>query len=208
MDIDAIKAKAKRLDDQTQAEMAQPYFQNVMAWFVYLGLLRHNNIKGRRVRVTLTAVLRAGAIEPRILEVLPALLVRAPDAVKFNRRDIPRDLAEVLAAIKRRNATVEFRGVAAHKYLHWLTSPAFETVLRRLHFRALPRVRPGKTSELAEIVSQCRIARELTQKQLADSYGLSLRVIRDIEQGKLTASFQNVTDVVSALGRKVTISPV
>jgi hypothetical protein len=206
MDIEGLKAKARTLVQQTQAEAAKPYFQRSIAWLVYLGLLRHNEVKGRRCLVTLAELLRAGAIEPRILEVLPALLIHIPEAVKFRATDVPDDVRTLLTEIKRRKATRPFRGVPAEKYLSWLAAPALELAAKRFYFRTMPRQRRGKVTRLADVISQGRIERAMTQKQLAETHGLSLRVIRDLEQGKVTASFQHVSDVLSAVGRKLIIT--
>lgn len=205
MDVKAIKAEAKRLDELTQAEIKKPYFLDVMAWFAYLGLLRHNSFAGRRAAVSLASILRAGELEPRLFELLPALIVRLPEAIVFTKGDIPRDLAAILAGINARRMTKAFRGVPPNKYRHWLTSPVFELAARRLHFRKRPRDRGSKGSEFASVICRSRLERAMTQVQMADTYGLSLRVLRDLEQGRLTPSLQSVIDVLEALDHRLSI---
>jgi hypothetical protein len=103
--------------------------------------------------VELEAVLWAGTLEPRILEVLPALMLRRP---KFLRNyGLPDDLEKVLIAIRNGRATEPFRGVAAQNYLRWVnkkTSVRLKTF--RLHSEDILRlqslkIRLGETSETA-----------------------------------------------------------
>lgn len=53
----------------------------VLERFIYEGLLIHNRITGRRRRITLDDVLNAGNEEPRILEILPAILRLRPTII-------------------------------------------------------------------------------------------------------------------------------
>jgi DNA-binding XRE family transcriptional regulator len=207
MDLETLKQRAKALAAQAQAEMAQPYFQDTIAWLTYLGLLRHNMIAGRRARVSVRDALRAGELEPRVLELLPALLIGLPDALSCEAGDIPEDLRRVVDAVKRREPAPDFRGIPPQAYLRWLTSNVLALAAQRLNFRSRPRARHGhETTPLGSVISQARRERSLTQKQLAETYGLSLRVIRDLEQGKLTASIQSVIAVLAALDRKISVS--
>ena len=58
-------------------------------------------------------------IEPRVLEVLPALMVHFPNVVQ-NRVKLPEDLAEVLSALERgTDHGPDFRGVAYAKMRFW-----------------------------------------------------------------------------------------
>lgn len=70
----------------------------------------------------------------------------------------------------------------------------------------MPSARGEKSWQVAEAINKGRLERALTQKQLADAYGLSLRVIRDLEQGKRTASLQSVIEVLGALDRKLSVT--
>jgi y4mF family transcriptional regulator len=96
--------------------------------------------------------------------------------------------------------------VQPQAYLRWLHSSALAQASKRLSFRSLARACRHATTSIGAAVNQARVERSLTQKQLAETYGLSLRVIRDLEQGKMTASLKNVIDVLAALDRKITVS--
>jgi transcriptional regulator with XRE-family HTH domain len=40
-----------------------------------------------------------------------------------------------------------------------------------------------------------------TQKEFAEKFGLSLRVLRDLEQGKMNASLKTVNEILAVFGR-------
>lgn len=63
--------------------------QRVIERFLYEGLLIHNQYRGRRWRVTLQDVLAAGEIEPRVLELLPGIIVHRPTLMYRFTRDCP-----------------------------------------------------------------------------------------------------------------------
>lgn len=68
--------------------------------------------------VTLDDALWAGEIEPRILEVLPALM--ATRAKYLRTYTVPDDLREVVEAINQGNPQREFRGIPVKDYCQWL----------------------------------------------------------------------------------------
>lgn len=61
----------------------------------------------------------AGTIEPRILELLPALLLKRP-SLFADPRDLPEDLRAILRDIRRGHAVADFRGIPARGYLAWV----------------------------------------------------------------------------------------
>lgn len=75
--------------------------QRVLERLVYEGLLVHNQYEGRRWRLTLATLLEAGQREPRILEILPGMLLHRPHLVYRLRQELPRfpDLAELLRVV-------------------------------------------------------------------------------------------------------------
>jgi len=178
-----------------------PFFVETIAWFHYLGLLRHNGIEPHRHHPRLRNVLNAGELEPRILELLPAIMTVLPEAVRYTKREIPPDLAKVLGDIRNKQPGTVFRGVPPEKYNHWLKAPAMEIARRRLDFRRAPRKRGDKAGSIGEIIRDGRIKLSLTQEAFAEKYGLSLKVIRDLEQGKLSPSLSSVMAILAALGR-------
>lgn len=73
--------------------------------------------------VELDDVLWAGKIEPRILEVLPTLMVTRPKYLRAYKT--PEDLKTIIQQIRAGKATAEFRGVPPHDYCKWLPEKAF-----------------------------------------------------------------------------------
>jgi DNA-binding transcriptional regulator YiaG len=203
MEKEKLIQKAQDLDKRMKLQKERAAYIKTMAWFHYLGLLRHTTIEPHRHRVTLLEVLEAADIEPRILELLPAVLTILPDAIVYKNKDMPKDLADVMKRIRTRNEAREFRGVPARKYLHWLSAPIMDVAKRRINYRELPRHRLTRTHSIGEVIRDGRYSLALTQQQFANTYGVSLRVIRDLEQGKLDASLKAVNDILAVFGRKL-----
>ena len=68
--------------------------------------------------VALDDVLWAGTIEPRILEILPALMATRPKF--FRTYTVPDDLQQVVHDIHTEDSQLEFRGIPATDYRRWL----------------------------------------------------------------------------------------
>ena len=205
MDYEEIikKAADKALNDVALAQ--QPYFVQTVAWFQYLGLLKHNTILPHRYHPDLCDVLKAGEIEPRILELLPAVLILLPEAVRLRRRDVPKDLDAVIDGIQNRRQCKPFRGVPPEKYCHWLKAPIMDIARRRLDFRGAPRRRSTSSSNFGDIIREGRLKMCLTQEAFAKKNNLSLRVVRDLEQGKTTASVASLITILGVLGRTLRV---
>ena len=83
-----------------------------MGRLVEEGLLE-TNIEGivpRRKPVPLDDALWAGTVEPRIMELLPAVLVKKPRLLRLP-KELPQDVAEVIHAIRHGKPAPTFRGV-------------------------------------------------------------------------------------------------
>ena len=201
MDYEKIikKAADKAFGDDELAR--QPYFIQTIAWFQYLGLLKHNTILPHRYHPELGDVLKAGAVEPRVLELLPAVLMLLPEAVRHKKRDIPKDLAAVIDDIQNRRDSKTFRGVPPEKYRHWLKAPIMDIARRRLDFRGAPRRRSAGSGSFGDIIRDGRLKLCLTQEAFAKKHNLSLRVVRDLEQGKKTASIASLIEILAVFGR-------
>ncbi len=201
MDYEEIIKKAA---DKTRGDDAlgqEPYFLQTVAWFQYLGLLKHNKILPHRHHPDLRDVLKAGELEPRILELLPAVLILLPEAVQLRKRDIPEDLATVIDDIQNRRDCKPFRGILPQKYCHWLKAPIIDIARRRIDFRSAPRRRSTSASNFGDIIRDGRLKLCLTQESFAKKYNLSLRVVRDLEQGKTTASIASLSAILGVFGR-------
>jgi DNA-binding XRE family transcriptional regulator len=206
MDYDSIINLAKENVQRDEQLAKSPFFVETIAWFHYLGLLRHNIITPVRHHPHLNDVLKAGELEPRIFELLPAVMILIPEAIQFKKQDIPLDLAQVIKAIQTRsNAVKAFRGVPAQKYCHWLHAPVMDVARRRLDYRRTPRRRNEGHGSFAEVIRSGRLRLSLTQKAFAEKYNVSLKVLRDLEQGKTTASLGTVISILTALGRTLRV---
>jgi hypothetical protein len=112
----------------------------VIGRFVEEGLLQ-TNIEGvvpRRQPVPLDDALWAGTVEPRIMELLPAVLVKKPRLLRLP-RELPEDVAEVMHAIRHGKPAPSFRGVPPEQYLPWVTEVGRKgrspSVLKSFRFR-------------------------------------------------------------------------
>ncbi len=112
MNIEAIKLKAKEKAHYIDGERNKPYFVKALYATTQAGLIRTNYTPQIAGVATVDDIIRAGEIEPRFLEVLPALLLKFPDFIE------PTDkLPEDLLAIRRGDRPVAFRGL---NYRQWL----------------------------------------------------------------------------------------
>ena len=64
-------------------------------------------------------VLWAGRTEPRILELLPAIVLKRPRLLVLP-AELPDDLDAVLRAVRTGRDWPSFRGVEPHRYLQWI----------------------------------------------------------------------------------------
>ncbi len=97
-----------------------PRYRRVMGRFVAAGLLSTNDrTTPHRAAVSVTDALWAGELEPRILELLPALLFKKP-AFFADKAALPEDLANVVRALRRGEVPAEFRGIPGADLARWL----------------------------------------------------------------------------------------
>jgi len=206
MDRKELIKRAQKLEIETRYKRRQPFFRNTMSLFKYLGLLRIKGVGEKRTKITLAETLKAAELEPRIYEMLPAILVCIPEIFEaLDPYSFPDDLNQLLEDIKLRRPLGTFRGIPAEKYMHWMNSKAIEMAARRLHFRTMPRRRRNRTSSLGEYIREQRMKLCLTQKELADKIDLSVRVIRDLEQGKMTVSILNANRILKTFSSALVI---
>lgn len=112
--------RAKLKWQQIEKQRQDPRFVQVVGRLVTARLLRANHpVASVRGPVTLEAALWAGEIEPRILELLPAILLKKPGFFTVNDR-VPEDLKEVLAAIRKGDMPPPFRGIPGESLLKWV----------------------------------------------------------------------------------------
>lgn len=110
--------RARKRLAQHQRKQRDPRFQRVMNQLVDAGLLR-TTLDLASQPVTLEDALWAGAVEPRIMELLPAILVKRPALITMPQQ-LPDDVADVIHAIRHGKNAPAFRGVPAEQYLPWV----------------------------------------------------------------------------------------
>jgi hypothetical protein len=79
------------------------------------------DVAPHRTPVAVQDALWAGTVEPRILEVLPALIVKRP-SLFADLSELPHDLAEAVRALRGHRTPEDFRGVPGPALLRWLPS--------------------------------------------------------------------------------------
>jgi len=116
----ALAARARKRLAGIRRRAQDPRFLRVMGRFVHEKLLVVNfevPLHGEPIR--LADVLWAGEVEPRLLELLPALLVRRPSLFS-DRGALPPDLASAVAALQQDREPESFRGIAGQDVHRWL----------------------------------------------------------------------------------------
>lgn len=145
--VQAAKKRARR--DARGREDAR--YQSAMGVFIGAGLLDTNaEITARRGPVELSDVLWAGQLEPRLLELLPAVLIKRPALLRC--QELPPDLQSVVHALKKNCLPPDFRGLPGKSLAQW--------VPRLGHRNKLPtqlksfRLRPEDIQLLSELAKE------------------------------------------------------
>lgn len=122
MNADELQRRAKRRMTQLERRRRDPRYQRVLGRLVGLGLLTTNEpVLKTRAPIDVAEALWAAEVEPRIAELLPALLVRRP-ALFVDTRALPDDLGQVVDALRRNEVPPDFRGIAGEKLHRWLST--------------------------------------------------------------------------------------
>ncbi|MCM0606692.1 MAG: hypothetical protein KA715_11425 [Xanthomonadaceae bacterium] len=94
--------------------------QRVLGKLVHKKLMLVPNVFPYRGLTFLEDALWVGEnVEPRVLELLPAILLKLPHLF-VTLQDLPQDLKKVIDEIKGGVAETQFRGVEPEKYLYWI----------------------------------------------------------------------------------------
>ena len=122
MNADELQRRAKRRLAQLDQRLRDLRYRRVLGRLVGLGLLTTNEpVLKTRAPIAVADALWAAEVEPRIAELLPALLVRR-QALFVDPRALPDDLVQVVAALRRNEVPPDFRGVPGDKLHRWLSS--------------------------------------------------------------------------------------
>ncbi len=123
-----------------QRQRRDPRYRRVLGRFVAAGLLATNEqTEPHRNPISVADTLWAGEVEPRILELLPALLIKKPSFF-VDTTALPDDLLGVVRALRRSEVPANFRGIAGADLARWLPrlgrSGALPSRLRAFRFSA------------------------------------------------------------------------
>ena len=119
MNRQELTALAERKHKRLVRARRDPRYQAVVGAFLHAGLLRGTGeVPAAKARVRVKDVMWAGKIEPRLLELLPAVLIKKPGLVLPD--ELPADLNEVVAALRKNLEPGDFRGVSGKKIAEWL----------------------------------------------------------------------------------------
>jgi hypothetical protein len=111
-------ARAKRAE--LESVRRDPRFVRVIGKLVAMGLLETNlPIRPSRAKIHLEDALWAATVEPRVAELLPALVIKRP-SVFLSYRELPGELREITRALRRGHPTQPFLGIAPERYARWL----------------------------------------------------------------------------------------
>lgn len=116
-----LQQRAKARLRKLQRARRDPRFRRAVGRLVAAKLLRTNiaTVEPFAEPVPLGEMLWAGKVEPRILELLPAIVLKRPGLLE-EPLELPDDLTEVVRAIRHRRDHPSFRGVPPAKYLPWV----------------------------------------------------------------------------------------
>lgn len=114
-----LQKRARKNLKKLEVLRADPRFSHSIGKLVHLKLLDAPGYQAYRQTVFLNEMLFAGEIEPRVYELLPALLLKRPKAVAIT-GTLPEDLQQVLRELRRNKAITDFRGIPARDYAKWV----------------------------------------------------------------------------------------
>ena len=117
-----IQARAKRRLAALARAWRDPRYKHVIGRLAAAKLLETNmDVEPNREPMHVEDALWVGRFEPRVLELLPALIVKRP-SLFADLTGLPDDLEAVVRALRRNEEPPAFRGVAGADVQRWLPS--------------------------------------------------------------------------------------
>ncbi len=114
-----LRRKAQRKQRRLEGLRRDPRYRDVLGAFVHAKLITTNvDVEPRKGPVALKDVLWAGRLEPRLLELLPAVMIKKPSLVEYRR--VPPDLERVLDELRHNETPPDFRGIPGRKLQEWI----------------------------------------------------------------------------------------
>ena len=151
-----VVRKIKEIVKKREQLYADPRFVRVMRFFVSKGLLITDDaIAPSSAKIHLNDALWVGEqLEPRVLEVLPAALLRFPRSF-LGTQNMPKDLSEVLKFLTHQEKTgPSLRNVPYEKLMAWTNIPLQDRRTVPLRTRKVTRsfrIRPEAAARLQAI---------------------------------------------------------
>lgn len=114
-----LRRKAQQKQKRLERLRRDPRYREVVGVFLHAKLLTTNvEVEPRKGPVALKDVLWAGRLEPRLLELLPAVMIKKPSMIEYGR--IPADLEGVLDRLRHNETPPDFRGISGAKLQEWI----------------------------------------------------------------------------------------
>ena len=101
-----------------EAKKEDPRYQRVIGRLVREKLLFTPRVPPSNAHPTVEEALWVGEIEFRVLELLPAIILRRPKLF-MQTKPLPEDLAQVVFELRRGHPETVFRDVEPQKYAYW-----------------------------------------------------------------------------------------
>jgi hypothetical protein len=115
-----LQARAREKYRRLERRRRDPRYLRAMGRFVAEGLLTTNQaLPENEEPLRVDDVVWAGEVEPRLLELLPALLVKRP-SMFVAAQALPEDLALVVRRLRRNLEPPAFRGIPGPDLYRWL----------------------------------------------------------------------------------------
>lgn len=121
MDPKTLKARARTKLRAQKKRRQDPRFVRTMGKLIHMGLLTSNDplLTPYPGKIRLEDALWAGELEPRILELIPALVLKKPSTFR-SAMGMPEDLLQVVRDVRNDIACTAFRGMQPQSYLRWV----------------------------------------------------------------------------------------
>lgn len=113
-----VRERALQRYGELEEKRNDPRYRRAIGALVKAGLLTSNHdVPAPAKPPRLGDALFAAEVEPRVLELLPAVVIKLPELLP---KRLPDDLHEVVDAVARGLELPDFRGVPASRYLPWI----------------------------------------------------------------------------------------
>ncbi len=113
-------SEAKKKFDAIAKKRNTPRFKKVIECLIHNNALQPTEgYHAHRTKIKIKDCLWAAQIEPRIYEVLPALILKKPGIFE-DLGECPPELKKLLLEIRNAKATRSFHGIPARDYLRWI----------------------------------------------------------------------------------------